>query len=185
MAWTGSKMQSLSPVIRITCYQPPSLAHRQPEHPCKVWVGWERVTFWCSPDRCWLALNQSVCPAGAGCVHALGCWEGEDAILKTRMFPGDLRPPMLLKVQSWWFYSSGLCKLIFKVSFTSCFLLCLFLLLLLLVYSHTIPLFAGTDLMWLQLSSPQLKCWRQLLEILAATDATPSVVVRSPAGNNP
>lgn len=157
-------MQSLSLVIPITCYQPLRLAHRQPEHHCQVWVGWELVTFWCSVDRCWFALNQSMCPAGPGCMRAFGCWVGEDSVLKTKMFPGDLRPPTFLKVLSWQFYSSCLCKLIFKVSFTSCLLVCLLPLLLLLVYSHTISLFACTHLMWLQLSSPQLKCWRQLLK---------------------
>lgn len=122
---------------------------------------------WCSLDRCWSALNHrarfqlaqavSVCLAVGrmGQVRMLS-WR-----LKCHQVSQSLRTPMFLGVLSCGFYSSGF----YKFTFQSHFMVCLFPLLLLLVSSCTILFFTGTEpRVTLQLPSPQVKRWRQLLK---------------------
>lgn len=106
--------------------------------------------------------SRSTFLAGAGCIYVLGRME--------KVRTPSRRPKHHQVTYSLWTNSPRSLRswpadlVVFTSSFSSsgfmsCFMVCLFPLVLLLVYSCTILVFAGTEpYVNLQLSSPQLKC---------------------------
>lgn len=180
---SGAKCKGLSLLIPFTCQQLLDLGHQQVEPPWTMSVGWDQVAqdgnVWHRMgmhDSGFLVLSRLVLDAfkHVSVWHRLyrGCWEDgkdEDANLETKCAPpADLLPrdslsmfPEVPASRVSAFFTSS-----FSGSgFMSCFIVCLFPLGLLLVYSCTI-----SCVCWHQnfceptALTPQLSCSQQLLK---------------------
>lgn len=117
----------------------------------------------------------------------LGCWEdgtGEDAVLKTKMPPGEPVPPdshvprgPVLRILLQWFLQVHLPVPFYGV-FISFALITGFQL-------HHSFFFTGTEPRVTAATIPTGKTLKAATETQAAMDATPGVAVESPAEKNP
>lgn len=184
-------MQGLSLIIPFTCQQPLNLGHEQLEPLQNVYRMGTCGTGFLVLTRSVLGSFKSwrMFLSGAGCIYVLGCWEdgkGVGTILRLKCHqvtyslwtnsPCSLRSrPADLLFYTRSFSSSG---------FTSCFMVSLVPLVLLLVYSCTILV------CWHRTSHESTaiiliaKMLTAATEIPVAMDVIPGVAAESPTGKN-